>query len=104
MSKTFPPLKIDDPLLLRRNPNGAHAVWSEEKVQPTILVRELQWGLRVGVFADDVRPPTFTRIGRNAGATAARRRRRQINLAGAAGIGIAAGAFGQHQYHVGGDK
>jgi hypothetical protein len=70
-------------------------VWGSNKAQPAIQVRDLRWGLRVGVFADSGGPSTGT--GRRMGAKPARPRRR-IQLAGAAGIFFAGSAFGLHEY------
>ena len=84
MSKTFRAWKIDDPLLLRRD------------AQPTIQMRDLQWGIRIGMFVENGGPPTG--LGRKVGAK--RRRRMHIQLAGAAGIVLAGSAFGLHQYTV----
>jgi hypothetical protein len=69
MSKTFRAWKIDAALLLRHD------------AQPTIQVRDLQCGIRVGVWPEQ-------------------RRRMRIQRAGAVGIVLAGSAFGLHQYAV----
>jgi hypothetical protein len=80
MSKSFRAWNINNPLLLRRD------------AQPTIQVRDLEWGMRIGTFVES---PAGS--GRKVGAN---RRRRMIQLATAAGIVLAIGAFSLHQYTV----